>query len=71
MDPGERFNGFSHLAGTGLALAGAAVLIVGAARLADPWRIVSFSIYGAMLVTLYLFSTLYHSMRGRAKQVVI
>ena len=70
MDPGERFNGLSHLAGTGLAVAGAAVLIVGAARLADPWRIVSFSIYGAMLVTLYLFSTLYHSMRGRAKQVL-
>ena len=61
MDPAERFNGLSHLAGTALAVAGAAVLVVGAARLADPWRIVSFSIYGAMLITLYLCSTLYHS----------
>lgn len=66
----ERFNGYSHLAGTGLALAGSAVLIVLAARLGDPWKIVSFSIYGAMLVTLYLFSTLYHSVRGRAKEVL-
>ncbi len=70
MYHGERFNGFTHLAGTGLALAGAVVLIVGAAQLADPWRIVSFSIYGAMLVALYLFSTLYHSVRGRAKDVL-
>lgn len=66
----ERFNSYSHLAGTGLALAGSAVLIVLATRLGDPWKIVSFSIYGAMLVALYLFSTLYHSVRGRAKDVL-
>lgn len=66
----ERFNSYSHLAGTGLALAGSVVLIVLAARLGDPWKIVSFSIYGAMLVALYLFSTLYHSVRGRAKDVL-
>ncbi|MDP1656355.1 MAG: hemolysin III family protein [Hylemonella sp.] len=66
----ERFNSYSHLAGTGLAIAGSAVLIVLATRLGDPWKIVSFSIYGAMLVALYLFSTLYHSVRGRAKDVL-
>lgn len=66
----ERFNGYSHLAGTALAMAGSVVLIVLAARLGDPWKIVSFSIYGAMLVALYLFSTLYHSVRGRAKDVL-
>src|SRR6187402_2684362 len=70
MYHGERFNGFTHLAGTALAVAGSVVLIAGAAQLADPWRIVSFSIYGAMLITLYLFSTLYHSVRGRAKDVL-
>ena len=37
--------------------------------LGDPWRIVSFSVYGATLVLLYLFSTLYHCLRGRAKAV--
>ena len=67
---GERFNSISHLFGAGLAVAGSAVLIVFASVLGDPWKIVSFSIYGAMLVALYLFSTLYHSVRGPAKNVL-
>ena len=70
MYAGERFNSISHLVGAGLAVAGAAVLVVLAARLGDPWKIVSFSVYGAMLVALYVFSTLYHSVRGRAKNVL-
>ena len=36
----------------------------------DPWRMASFAVYGATLVLLYLFSTLYHSVRGRAKGVL-
>lgn len=67
---GERFNSISHLVGAGLALSGTAVLVGLAARLGDPWKIVSFSIYGAMLVALYVASTLYHSVRGRAKNVL-
>ncbi len=67
---GERFNSISHLVGAALAVAGTAVLVVLAARVGDPWKIVSFSIYGAMLVALYVFSTLYHSLRGRAKDVL-
>ena len=66
----ERFNSVSHLVGAGLALAGATVLIVLAARLGDSWKIVSVSIYGSTLISLYLFSTLYHSTRGRAKAVL-
>lgn len=66
---GERFNGYSHLAGALLALSGAVVLIVLAALRADVWKIVSFSTYGATLVLLYGVSTLYHSTRGRAKRV--
>ena len=69
MYRGERFNGITHLSGALLALAGAVVLIVLGALKADPWKIVSFSIYGATLVFLYLSSTLYHSTRGRAKEV--
>ena len=65
----ERFNGISHLVGTALAVAGAAVLVVLAAGTGDAWKIVSFSIYGATLVLLYSFSTLYHSLRGRAKAI--
>ena len=70
MYHGERFNSISHLVGAALALAGSVVLIVLAARLGDPWKIVSFSVYGTMLVLLYVFSTLYHSVRGPAKNVL-
>lgn len=55
--------------GTVLAAAGAAVLVVLAARLGDPWKIVSFSVYGFMLLALYALSTLYHSTRGKVKRV--
>ena len=67
MYHGEKFNSISHLVGAGLAVVGTALLLVLAARLGDPWKIVSFSVYGAMLVTLYAVSTLYHSLRGRSK----
>ncbi len=66
---GERLNSITHLMGAVLAVAGAAVLVVLAARLGDPWKIVSFSIYGVMLFALYTLSTLYHSTRGKAKRV--
>jgi hemolysin III len=67
---GERFNSISHLVGAGLALAGAVALITLATRLGDPWKIVSFSIYGAMLVALYVCSTIYHSVRGPTKEIL-
>ncbi len=69
MYPGERFNGITHLSGALLALAGAVTLVVMASLTADAWKIVSFSIYGASLVFLYVSSTLYHSTRGRAKAI--
>jgi len=69
MYPGERFNSFSHLAGAVFALAGMVVLIVIAARQGDPWKLVSFSVYGTCLFSLYASSTLYHSLRHRAKAV--
>lgn len=67
MYHGERFNSISHLVGAALALAALVVLVVFASLQGDPWKIVSFSIYGATLFLLYTFSTLYHSLRGRAK----
>lgn len=69
MIKGERFNSISHLVGAALALAGAVVLVVMASRDGDTRRIVSFSIYGASLFLLYLVSTLYHGLPGRAKNV--
>jgi hemolysin III len=67
MYEGERINSISHLIGAALAAAGLVVLVVAAARQGDPWKIVSFSVYGTTLVLLYVFSTLYHSLPGRAK----
>jgi len=69
MYRGERFNSITHLVGAVLAMAGGILLIVLGARAGDPWKIVSFSIYGAMLLCLYLASTLYHSLKGRAKRI--
>ena len=66
---GERMNTITHLIGAACALAGVVVLVVQASLLGDPWKIVSFSIYGATLVMLYLFSTIYHGVSGRAKAV--
>lgn len=69
MYKGERFNSISHLVGAALALAGGAVLVTFAAMDGDTRKIVSYSIYGFTLFLLYLISTLYHSLKGRAKQV--
>ena len=67
MYQGEKFNAVSHLVGTVLALAGAIVLVVLAAIGGDPWKVVSVAIYGVTLLAMYSSSTLYHSVRGRAK----
>lgn len=69
MYEGERLNSISHLVGAALAAVGLVILVVAAARQGDPWKIVSFSIYGTTLVLLYVFSTLYHSVPGNAKSV--
>ena len=69
MYAGERFNSISHLLGAVAALIGSVVLVVYASMLGDPWKIVSFSIYGTTLFLLYLFSVLYHSLRGELKNI--
>ena len=66
----EIAHGITHGIGAGLSVAGLVVLVILAARRGDVYQIVSFSIYGASLVILYLASTLYHSFqRPRVKQV--
>ena len=53
MYRGERFNGFSHLAGAILAVAGMAVLVTSSALHHDAWKVVSSVVYGTTLVLLY------------------
>ena len=67
---GERFNAWTHLVGTLLAGIGAVWLLVFAVASGDAWKIVSIAIYGVTLVVLYGTSTVYHSLRGRAKAVL-
>jgi len=71
MHFGERFNSVTHLVGTVLSVAGVATLVTMAAMERDPYKIVSFAVYGAMLLVLYTISTLYHWVRSpRAKAVL-
>ncbi|WP_158941178.1 hemolysin III family protein [Burkholderia sp. S171] len=71
MHFGERFNSVTHLVGTVLSVAGLATLVTMAAMERDPYKIVSFAVYGAMLLVLYTISTLYHWVRSpRAKAVL-
>jgi hemolysin III len=67
---GERFNAWSHLVGAVLAFVGAVWLLVMASLHGDIWKIVSVAIYGVTLVALYSASTVYHSVRGRAKAIM-
>ncbi len=69
MYRGERLNSLTHLAGAVFALAGLVALVVAAGVQGDPWKTTSFAVYGTTLLLLYIFSTLYHSLRGRAKAV--
>jgi len=66
---GERFNTVSHLVGSVAALVGAVFILVMAGRQGDAWKIVSFSVYGGALLSLYVSSTLYHGSKGPLKIV--
>ncbi len=66
----EIANSVTHGIGAGLSIAGLTLLVVLAVMNGNITQIVSFSIYGATLVILYLASTLYHSFQQpRVKKV--
>ncbi|MDX9753382.1 MAG: hemolysin III family protein [bacterium] len=66
----ETANFLTHAAGTLLSIAALSILVTLAGIEGDVWRIVSFSIYGATLVILYLISTLYHAFRSERLKAV-
>ncbi len=59
----EIINAISHGTGVLLSIAGLVLLLVYASMQGDIWKIISFSIYGASLIILYLISTLYHLLK--------
>ncbi len=69
MYRGERLNAYSHLLGAILSLTGMIGLIVYSSLNNDVWKIVSAAIYGTALILVYTTSTIYHSVKGRAKAI--
>lgn len=62
----EILNSVTHGIGVLLSIAALVLLIVFAAiHEGDAWQFVSFSIYGASLITLYMASTLYHAIQRK------
>jgi hemolysin III len=66
----EIANAITHGLGALLAIAALVTLTVFSAIKGNAWHIVSFSIFGATLVTLYLTSTLYHSFTNEKVKVL-
>lgn len=66
----EIANAISHGVGSVLSIAGTAVLIVLAALKSDAMSVVGMSIYGASLIILYTFSSLYHSFTNEKEKRV-
>ena len=66
----EVLNAVTHGIGFGLSIAGLVILLIKGARLDSPIHIISYAIYGSMMILLFLFSTLFHClMFTRAKKV--
>ena len=59
----EKLNIASHVFGFVLSVVALVLLVVHASRHGNAWHIVSFSIFGASLVTLYGASAIYHSVK--------
>ena len=67
----EMFNFISHVVGGGIAVILLVLCVVRAVLHRDPWAIVSGTIYGLSLVSLYTVSGVYHGLRPvRAKKVM-
>jgi hemolysin III len=66
----EIFNSISHGIGFIASIVGLVFLTIFAVSYGDVWHIVSFAIFGATMILLYLSSTLYHSLT-RTKAVRI
>lgn len=67
----EIANGVSHCVGALLSIAGTVILIVRAALHSTAIGVVSAALYGASLILLYCFSTLYHSITAPGAKRVL
>ena len=67
----DPLSGLTHCIAAGLSVAGLVVLIVFAAIWGNAYHVVSYTIFGTALVSLYLFSTLYHWLNISDKGIVV
>lgn len=58
----EVLNAVTHGIGFGLSVAGLVILLIKGARLGSAMHVVSYAVYGSMMILLFLFSTLFHSL---------
>lgn len=58
----EVFNAITHGIGAGLSIAGLVILLFKGAHLHSPLHVVTYAIYGSMMILLFLTSTLFHSL---------
>lgn len=63
----EIANSISHGLGVVFGIVALVLMIVSAKHFGTGWHVVSFSVYGAFLILLYLSSTLNHSLRSDTK----
>jgi len=66
----EILNAISHGVGALLGIAALCILVIFASLKGNAWHIVSFSIYGATFIILYLNSTLYHALTNKKAKYV-
>lgn len=67
MDPGERFNTWTHLLGLVLAVVGLPVMLAKTLPSDDAARIAGAVVFALSCIGLYAASTLFHNARGQAK----
>lgn len=66
----EVANAITHVFGVAASIVGLIFLILRAVSTGSPMRVVTFTIYGSILILFYLMSTLYHALSfTRAKRV--
>ncbi|MDO8540563.1 MAG: hemolysin III family protein [Opitutaceae bacterium] len=66
----EIANWVTHGLGLALSIAGLTLLIVFSSRRGDAWHVVSFTVFGLTLLTLYAISTFYHIERSERRKML-
>lgn len=67
----ELFNMISHIIGGVFGIVALVFGVIAAAKTGDAWKVVSVSIYGATLVTMYTISSVYHGLNNNTAKKVM